>query len=228
MMRTELAAALGVCLLVGACTSTEVLDIGTGPTPPAPIGETSATAFATEPPAPSPPIAAASPADATQPLPPAGQAPERAPGSNDVPQPQALPPSPAPPEPPRVAAVTPAASALVQVAPIVGATARSVAPLSQRLALRAAERGISLTNNEGGTHVLRGYFSAMQQGGEAVVIYVWDVIDRAGNRVYRMQGQETARMSGRDVWNSIDERTMERIADKTIDDLSAWMGSHRG
>jgi len=229
MMRPIQALILCTCMLaLGACTSTEsVLDIadGEGPTPPAPIGtELSAApaAFATDPQAIAEPAEAAT-AQAIEP------APALAAPAPVVQQPLAPPSSPAvaPAPATTTAALVPRTGMLVQVAPIVGATEKSVVPLSQRMALRAAERGVRLTN-AGGTHVMRGYFSAMREGEDAVVIYVWDVIDNAGNRVHRIQGQEKVPMRGDDPWSAIDNRTMETIAEKTVDDLSSWLGAQRG
>ena len=58
-----------------------------------------------------------------------------------------------------------------------------------------SERGISARRQRAtpaATHVLKGYFSAMTEGKETTVIYVWDVYDPAGNRLHRIQGQQKA------------------------------------
>jgi hypothetical protein len=236
-MRICLAAIAVLSMLaLAACTSAEPgFDVmsAEGPTPPAPVGvETAArtpVAFAADPrmegatlpPAPAQPM---EPAVESAPIAPPAMAQSPAPTYSE---PQAAPPAP-PAAPAQMAARPVASAALVQVAPIVGATPRAVTPLSQRLALRAAERGISLSNRAGGSHVLRGYFSAMEQDGNAVVIYVWDVLDGGGNRVHRIQGQESVRMPGSDPWSAVSNRTMETIADRTVDDLAAWLGGQAG
>jgi hypothetical protein len=121
-----------------------------------------------------------------------------------------------------------AGTARIQFAPVVGAPGTAAAPLSARLSARAGERGVALlgAGQDGATHVLKGYFSAIADGGETTVIYVWDVMDPAGNRVHRMQGQ--ARSSSRGGgWEAVEPATMEAIADQTVDQLVVWLASVR-
>lgn len=125
--------------------------------------------------------------------------------------------------PPLSAAI--ASRTRVQLAPIVGSTVESVASLSRRLSARAAQRGIALaaSGDTATTHVIKGYFSAITDNGSTSVIYVWDVLDPAGNRLHRIQGQEQAgEGSG---WDAVSAETMETIADRTIDEFVTWMAS---
>lgn len=117
----------------------------------------------------------------------------------------------------------------VHFAPVIGAPAQVSAPLNARLAVRARERGINLIQNSdsGATHILRGYFSTISDGSETTVIYVWDVTDPGGTRVHRIQGQVRSGAGG-GGWASVDARTMEAIADQTIDQLAGWLGSSQG
>ena len=120
----------------------------------------------------------------------------------------------------------------LQIAPIVGATVEAAAPLTERLAIRARERGIALAGSSGGqtsTHMLKGYFSALTEGADTTVIYVWDVYDPAGNRLHRINGQQkAASVKGGDGWAAVAPATMQAIADATIDQLAAWLGSRAG
>lgn len=126
-----------------------------------------------------------------------------------------------------VAAIT--TSARVQFAPVVGATAEASTPLAARLAARARDRGIGLVGagDGGATHILKGYFSAISDDGETTVIYVWDVMDPAGTRIHRIQGQAKSAAGG-DGWSSVQSATMEAIADQTVDQLAAWLVSRQG
>ena len=78
--------------------------------------------------------------------------------------------------------------------PIVGATVDVATPLTERLAQRARARGIALAGSAdpATTHVLKGYFSTLTEGGQTTVIYVWDVYDPSGNRLHRINGQQKA------------------------------------
>jgi hypothetical protein len=117
----------------------------------------------------------------------------------------------------------------IQFAPIVGSTVAAATPLTQELAKRARERGIGIAGSggAGATHILKGYFSAMTEGGSTTVIYVWDVLDPAGNRVHRIQGQAKAEGKG-DGWSGVPPATMQAIADRTIDEFAQWVSARTG
>ncbi|WP_205602531.1 hypothetical protein [Chelativorans alearense] len=118
--------------------------------------------------------------------------------------------------------------ARVQFAPVIGATEEALPPLSSRLSARARQRGIPIVQGAGATHVVKGYFSAIADGNETTVIYVWDVLDPSGNRLHRIQGQQKVPGAQGDGWSSVTGQTMETIADRTIDDLAAWLARGTG
>ena len=117
----------------------------------------------------------------------------------------------------------------MQLAPIVGATVEAVTPLTERIALKARERGIQLAGGGStrSTHVLKGYLSAISEGDGTTVIYVWDVLDPHGNRLHRIQGQEKSAARG-EGWASVSSQTMQAIADQTVDQLAAWLSKRTG
>lgn len=129
---------------------------------------------------------------------------------------------------PQVAAIS--TTARVQFAPAIGVSAEAVPTLAARLRVRAAQRGIGVagSSDASATHVMKGYFSAFTEGSETTVIYVWDVLDPAGNRLHRIQGQQKEPGSGGEGWSAVTAQTMEAIADRTIDDLAAWLSSVPG
>ena len=114
--------------------------------------------------------------------------------------------------------------------PIVGATVDVATPLTERLAQRARARGIRLAGNTdpSTTHVLKGYFSTLTEGGRTTVIYVWDVYDPSGNRLHRINGQQKAPAGGGEGWAAVSPATMQAIADSTIDQLASWLSSGTG
>jgi hypothetical protein len=132
------------------------------------------------------------------------------------------------PVPGQTAAI--ASMARVKFAPIVGATVEAATPLTERIGIKARERGIQLAGSAdpSATHVLKGYFSAITEGNKTTVIYVWDVLDPAGNRLHRIQGQVQAPAGRREGWASVSSKTMQDIADQTIDQLAAWLSSRAG
>ncbi|MEI9416648.1 hypothetical protein, partial [Mesorhizobium sp. Cs1321R2N1] len=117
----------------------------------------------------------------------------------------------------------------LQIAPIVGASVEAATPLTAELQTRAKQRGITLAGSQDqtATHVLKGYFSAMTEGKDTTVIYVWDVYDPSGNRLHRINGQMKAPSTGSgdsaDSWKSVSPATMQAIADQTIDQFAAFL-----
>jgi hypothetical protein len=114
--------------------------------------------------------------------------------------------------------------------PIVGATVDVATPLTERLAQRARARGITLagSTDPSTTHVLKGYFSTLTEGGQTTVIYVWDVYDPSGNRLHRINGQQKAPSGKGEGWAAVPPATMQAIADSTIDQLASWLASSTG
>lgn len=136
--------------------------------------------------------------------------------------PATTPPAPAPGQARRIGS-----NARIQFAPIVGTTVEAATPLTERLASRARERGIRLagSTDPATTHVLKGYFSALTEGKETTVVYVWDIYDPAGTRLHRINGQQKLEITSGDGWSSVTAPAMQSIADTTMDQLSAWLGS---
>ena len=141
----------------------------------------------------------------------------------------APPPASKAPSPAQVAAVI--AKTRLQIAPIVGASVAAATPLTERLQMRARERGITLAGSadKSATHVLKGYFSAITEGKNTTVLYVWDVYDPSGNRLHRINGQQKApSVSGAEGWAAVSPATMQAIADSTVDQFSTWLGGRTG
>ncbi|MGE0500115.1 MAG: hypothetical protein AB7I79_00515 [Rhizobiaceae bacterium] len=122
------------------------------------------------------------------------------------------------------------ANARLQFAPIIGAPVEAVTPLTERLVARSRERGITLaaSGDPSSTHMLKGYFSAITEARGTTVIYVWDVLDGAGNRLHRIQGQQTVQPGGGDSWRAVPPGAMRAIGDATIDGFAEWLSAPRG
>jgi hypothetical protein len=146
----------------------------------------------------------------------------------------ATPAQPETPASPLVPAATgPVASSRLRMefAPVVGATINAATPLSRRLSQQAPQRGIEIVPGGAapGEYLVKGYLSAIGDGNETIVIFVWDVLDTAGNRLHRIQGQERiAAKAGADPWQSVPNATMEQIADRTLGEIAAWASSRSG
>ncbi|WP_188721455.1 hypothetical protein [Nitratireductor aestuarii] len=114
------------------------------------------------------------------------------------------------------------ASARVHFAAAVGTPAEALQPLQDGLNERAREIGLSIETAENATLVVNGYFSTVAEDGGTLIIYVWDVTDKAGNRLHRLQGQHrVSNTSG--GWEAVDPATIKRIGERTIDELAGWL-----
>jgi hypothetical protein len=132
--------------------------------------------------------------------------------------------------PPARTAAVPAGTRL-QIAPLVGASVEAAAPLTERLNLKARERGITLVGSAdtSATNILKGYFSVLTEGKDTTVIYVWDLYDPAGNRLHRINGQQKApSVGGAKGWAAVSPSVMQAVADATVDQLAAWLSGKTG
>ena len=113
----------------------------------------------------------------------------------------------------------------MQFAPMIGAPVTQVTALSRRLTLRAKERNLAIfpASEKNVTHILKGYFSLLNEGGKLTVLYVFDVIDPSGNRLHRINGQESGGAAAASAsWESVPASLMEKIADRTMDQFASW------
>lgn len=115
----------------------------------------------------------------------------------------------------------------LQFAPIIGAPVEKVTPLSRQLTAAAKARGLTIvpSADTSPSQILKGYFSLLNESGQITVVYVFDVLDNSGNRLHRIQGQEsTAAASATASWESVPDALMIKIADITIASFVSWRG----
>ncbi len=112
------------------------------------------------------------------------------------------------------------------IAPIIGAPLEVVTPLSLRFDTIVKTQSITLAANmeTDADYILKGYFSNLTENNQTTVLYVWDVMDKQGNRVHRLQGQE--KVSGKNGWSAVSETVMSKIADDTMADYFRWVSAN--
>ncbi|MBB4185351.1 hypothetical protein [Sinorhizobium terangae] len=129
-------------------------------------------------------------------------------------------------------AALPAASGSggIRFLPIIGAPVEAVTPLSKQLGADARAQGLAIKGSADKTseHILKGYFSALNDGGKTTVVYVWDILDGSGNRLHRIQGQDTVGSTAAEPWSAVPPETMQAIATKTIKAYLDWRQSRAG
>jgi hypothetical protein len=134
-------------------------------------------------------------------------------------------------KPQKAAAIAPAATAgTIRFLPIIGAPVEAVTPLSKQLGNEARSHGLTIkaASDTSSQHILKGYFSALNDGGKTTVVYVWDVLDGTGSRLHRIQGQDTVDATAADLWSVVPPQTMQAIATKTIAEYLDWRAKNAG
>jgi hypothetical protein len=115
----------------------------------------------------------------------------------------------------------------IRFLPIIGAPVAAVTPLSRELGNSARSNGLVIKGSSDQTaqHVLKGYLSAFADGKTITVVYVWDILDNAGARLHRIQGQQTVPGKGSDAWSSVPPELMAEIGNATIAEYMQWLKS---
>ncbi len=131
---------------------------------------------------------------------------------------------------PSVSSSTSARGNTVRFLPIIGAPVQAVTPLSRQLGAEARAHGLAIksSNDTSSDYILKGYLSAFSDEGKVTVVYVWDVLDNAGARLHRIQGQESVPTAATDPWAGVPASVMQQIASKTISEFTSWRQSQGG
>lgn len=118
----------------------------------------------------------------------------------------------------------------IRFLPIIGAPVQVVTPLSRQLGADARAHGLTIKNSgdTSSDYILKGYLSAFTDNGSVTVVYVWDVLDNSGNRLHRIQGQESVPTAATDPWAGVPASVMQQIASKTIQEFTSWRRMHGG
>ncbi len=109
--------------------------------------------------------------------------------------------------------------------PITGAPRNTVVSLSRALGTAARQRNIAVsgTGAKNVNYQLKGYMSALNEGSSTTVTFYWDVLDRGGRRLFRINGFERQNGARTDPWAGVSAGTINRIASRTMSDLSTWL-----
>lgn len=131
---------------------------------------------------------------------------------------------------PSVSSSTSVRGNTVRFLPIIGAPVQAVTPLSRQLGAEARAHGLAIksSNDTSSDYILKGYLSAFSDDGKVTVVYVWDVLDNAGARLHRIQGQESVPTAAADPWAGVPASVMQQIASKTITEFTSWRQNQGG
>lgn len=121
----------------------------------------------------------------------------------------------------------PPASAMAPVyfLPLTGAPQSTVTNLAAAMRDAAARESVPVvpTIEQGAQYQIKGYFSAINDGSNVTLVYVWDITDRNGARIHRISGQERGGSSSNDPWTGVSSDMLNRVAGATMSNLRLWM-----
>ena len=111
-------------------------------------------------------------------------------------------------------------------APIEGVPVPILQAMSAALNQEAIAKRVNVVpaTDPGAVYIVRGYLSAVAEGTNAKLVYVWDVMDRQGTRLHRVTGQEIGGpFRNNDPWTGIGVTNINEAARKTMEALAAWV-----
>lgn len=101
--------------------------------------------------------------------------------------------------------------------------------LVERLNDEAQSRRLAVVSREGSSvYRVRGALSATVKRGQTTIAWTWDVFDTAEQRVLQIKGEETGTTTIRkpdEAWTVADDAMLRRIAQSSMDKLSAFLTS---
>ena len=115
------------------------------------------------------------------------------------------------------------AAATVTIVSVVGAPETIGANFTHVLEDAARERDIILTEAKSAHYLVRGYLSATAIQDGAEVEYVWDVFGPDKRREFRLNDVLDVKGAGDDPWAMITDAELKSVADKSADDLAAFL-----
>jgi len=111
--------------------------------------------------------------------------------------------------------------------PVSNAPQSAVTNLAKSIRDAASSSGVPVVASvqDGAQYQVKGYFSALEDGGGTLLVYVWDVLDRNNKRVYRINGQEQTSSRSSDPWGSVNSQMIDRVAQSTVAQLKSWLST---
>ncbi|MEO1199533.1 MAG: hypothetical protein AAFX39_09915 [Pseudomonadota bacterium] len=109
--------------------------------------------------------------------------------------------------------------------PLTGLPDRLAPQFAADLGTQAAAAGLTVVPREetANAYKVKGYFSAVPNGGQSRVFYVWDIFDASGERTNRIEGERLVDGSSTDPWANVTPEIMTEIAQSSISTLTSYV-----
>ena len=115
------------------------------------------------------------------------------------------------------------AAATVSIVSVVGAPDTVGDHFRGVLEGAARARDIILTDARSAHYLVRGYLSAAAIEDGVEVEYVWDVFGPDKRRAFRLNDVLDVKGAGDDPWAMVSDAALKSVADKSADDLDAFL-----
>lgn len=123
----------------------------------------------------------------------------------------------------------PGQAASIEIAPVIGAPDSVSQQIQTQLASALQGNRISVAPaGAKGQYTLRGYIVAAREKTGSKISYIWDVTDAGGKRANRITGEEFAAGASKDPWAAVTPAVVQNIANKTAQQIAAWMPTTSG
>jgi len=111
--------------------------------------------------------------------------------------------------------------------PVVGPPQFAVSSLSSAIRRSANSNAITIISDgqPGASYQVKGYFSALDDGSGTILVYIWDILDRGGKTLHRISGEERTGARKTDPWAAIDNRLIDRVVGRTMQNLRQWINT---
>lgn len=117
--------------------------------------------------------------------------------------------------------------AKVALAGLAGAPAGVAAQFRASLSRALAGRDVAATEPAAAAYFIQGHLGAFPAEGGVAVAWVWDVFDARKQRLQRMEDRIVVKAvgPGSDPWQAVDERVLDSVANRSADDLAAFLSN---
>lgn len=116
------------------------------------------------------------------------------------------------------------------IEPFEGMPGNAADDLTRRIVETGKHEGLTFVQRLGApaTYRVRGWLTAVGNPTSTTVVYIYDVTDASGQRVFRFTGQEPSGGTSADPWSAVSVDTISIIAERTVASLKAWLARGSG
>lgn len=113
----------------------------------------------------------------------------------------------------------------VALAPAQGVPQKYASKVNDQFATLIKANGVAIVDAKDAVYVVKPTYVAKAEGKNGTkVAYTIDVMDKAGNKVRSLTGEETVSPKhGGDSWHHVTEEAVQKVAMKSATDVNAWI-----